>query len=627
MGHALQHRGPDDDGAWADEQAGLAFAFRRLAIIDLSPAGHQPMLSADGRLAIVYNGEIYNHKQLRAELLKLGHAFRGHSDTEVLLAAISSWGVEGAARRASGMFAFALWDRARRELALVRDRLGVKPLYVGKSDGGTWLFASELKGLEAHAAFAADLAPEAIASFFAFSYVPTPLSVYRGIEKLTPGTILTIEESGSTRRTCYWDAAAIASAGLADPLRLTDAELAEAVDAEVGRAVGLRLEADVPLGAFLSGGVDSSLVVAHMQRQSPRPVRTFCIGSTHRGYDESPYAAAVAGHLGTDHETLTCTEAEALGVVPTLPDVYDEPFADSSQIPTVLVARLARRHVTVALSGDGGDEVFGGYNRYLWVPRVAQVIRRFVRLQGLARIGLENIPVSVWDAVSHAAAAGPGPLRIALLGEKLQKLARALPVASERALYDAVVRTFVEPPLAAERPSHPRLVALQRTPLSGLDWMMAADQVTYLPDDILAKVDRASMRVGLEAREPLLDHQLLAFAWRIPAAQRLRAGALKATLRRALDRHVPRALIERPKQGFGVPVEHWLRVGLRDLAEDQLSERSLAATGVLDVRRIRRLWARHSSGAGNHQHELWAVLMFQMWWQRARARAAARAPS
>jgi asparagine synthase (glutamine-hydrolysing) len=597
MGATLAHRGPDDEGLWLDPEAGAALAFRRLAIIDRSPAGHQPMVSADGRWVVAYNGEIYNHRALRAEL---DYPFRGHADTEVLLAAVAAWGVDAAVRRLAGMFAFALWDRRERELHLGRDRLGVKPLYAGCPDGRTWLFGSELRALARHPSFERRIDRDALAAYLAFAYVPAPLAIYRGVEKLIPGTILTV--GAAPRRRSWFDLGAVARAGMAAPLTLDDDALAAALDAEVGRAVARRLEADVPLGAFLSGGIDSSLVVAHMQARASRPVRTFSIGFTDPSYDEARHARRVAAHLGTDHTELIATEADAQAVVADLGRIHDEPFADSSQLPTLLVSRLARRSVTVALSGDGGDELFAGYTRYTWIPRVAGLAAGWPRLQRAAKSAIAQVPAGVWDAVGRAAR----PLRIAQLGEKVQKLGRILPFESQRALYDAVVRIWRDVPMAgAAPPALPRLAAADLG-LDGVAWMMAADQLTYLPDDILAKVDRASMSVGLEAREPLLDHELLAFAWRIPP--RHRRG--KRILRRALHRHVPRELVERPKMGFGIPLERWLRSGLRPLAEDALASLD---ESLLDPAPIRRLWRRHLDGAANHQHELWAVIMLQLW--------------
>lgn len=621
MADTLVHRGPDDAGSWVDPSVGLALGFRRLAIIDLSPAGHQPMLSASGRLVIVFNGEVYNAPDLRTDLQAQGRAphFRGHSDTEILLAAIEAWGLAAALARSIGMFAFALWDTHTRQLSLVRDRLGVKPLYYGWA-GRTLLFGSELKALRAHPAFRAEIDRDALALLLRANCVPGPASIYRNIKKLPPGTVLTVEPAapGQGELRAYWSAHRVAEAGVADPFPGTAEEAVAALETLLRDAVRLRMVADVPLGVFLSGGVDSAAVTALMQAQSGRPVRTFSIGFAEDDFDESRYARAVARHLGTAHTELVVTPAEAQAVIPRLPTLYDEPFADSSQIPTYLVAALARRHVTVSLSGDGGDELFGGYNRYVggrrlwrafgWLPRG---VRR-----GLAG-ALRRLTPQRWDALARLL---PRGLRPRQLGDKLAKLSDVLPADGIDAFHALLASHWHDPAavvLGASRAALPQPPPSPRLPDETLH-MMYLDLVGYLPDDILVKVDRASMGVSLEAREPLLDHRLVEFAWRLPRALKIRGGQGKWPLRQVLYRHVPRALIERPKSGFALPLGDWLRGPLRAWAEALLDEGRLKREGYFQAAPIRARWAEHLAGRHNWQYHLWDVLMFQAWLDAAR---------
>lgn len=627
MADAIHHRGPDDAGAWADAETGVAFGFRRLAIVDLSAEGHQPMASASGRYEMVFNGEIYNYRAIRADLERAdpGIAFRGHSDTEVLLAAIERWGLPEAIGRTVGMFAIALWDRRERRLHLVRDRLGEKPLYYGWR-GRTFLFGSELKALRAHPAFTAEIDREAVALFLRHKYIPAPRSIYRGIAKLPPGTILTIdpERPGcAPEPVAYWSARAVAEAGVADPFPGSESEAIDALESLLRGAVGLQMVADVPLGALLSGGIDSSTVVALMQAQSARPIETFTIGFEERGYNEAEHAKAVARHLGTNHRELYVTPAEAMAVIPRLPTLYDEPFADASQIPTFLVSELARRHVTVGLSGDGGDESFGGYTRHLTGSRLWDRMRRAPRAaRALAARGITAAPPAAWDrAIDAADAVLPLRLRDRVSGDRVHKAAGVLHAADPDEMYRLLVTDWADPGSVVLGPDGAGLDAAGNhlaASLGPTERMMLLDTVTYLPDDVLVKVDRASMGVSLEVRAPLLDHRIVEFAWRLPMAMKIRGGQGKWALRQVLYRHVPRDLVERPKMGFGVPVGAWLRGPLRPWADDLLSERRLSEDGLLDPAPIRRKWAEHLSGKRDWQAQIWDVLMLQAWLREQR---------
>jgi asparagine synthase (glutamine-hydrolysing) len=625
MAATIRHRGPDGSDIWLDEEHRVAFGHARLAIIDLSPAGHQPMTSPSGRWVITYNGEIYNHAAIRAELREEGFDFdwRGHSDTETLLAAIEAWGVEAALGRAIGMFAFALWDRADKRLILARDRLGEKPLYYGWQGAGThaaFLFGSELKALARHPSFVGEVDRQALTLYMRHNYVPAPHSIYQGIAKLLPGTLLTLEQGRSEPaiRT-YWSGADVARAGVADPLRVSPDEAVDELERLLLDAVGQQMVADVPLGAFLSGGIDSSTVVALMQAQSPRPVRTFTIGFNEKDYNEAEHAKAVAAHLGTDHTELYVTPEEALSVIPQLPAIYDEPFADSSQVPTRLVSALARRHVTVSLSGDAGDELFGGYNRYILTQRMWRKIAAVPRpLRGAVAAALTSLSPGTWNSLAGAVQPIlPAIARLSVPGDKIHKGAAVLGSRSQDELYHGLVSQWRDPAsvvIGGEEP--PTLLTGDMPPLAGLgdiERMMALDMLTYLPDDILAKVDRAAMNVSLETRVPFLDHRVVEFAWRLPLECKLRDGDTKWALRQVLYRHVPREIMERPKMGFGVPVGDWLRGPLRDWAESLLSPARLAAEGFFRPAPIRKIWADHLGGQVNEQYRLWCVLMFQAW--------------
>jgi asparagine synthase (glutamine-hydrolysing) len=625
MADAVTHRGPDSAGTWVDAPAGLALGHRRLAILDLSPAGHQPMASPSGRYVVAFNGEVYNFRELRREL-EARFAFNGDSDTEVMLAAVEAWGLQGAVRRFVGMFAFALWDRAERTLHLVRDRLGVKPLYYGWA-GDALVFGSELKALRAHPGFAPEVDRGAVSLLLRHTCIPAPYTIYRAARKLLPGTVLTLRAPGDRSVPVpFWSAAPVAEDGAANPFRGTPEEAVEQLDVLLRDAVGLRMISDVPLGAFLSGGVDSSAVVALMQAQSARPVRTFSIGNPDGEYDEAGDARAVARHLGTDHTELYATADDARAVIPLLPRMFDEPFADSSQIPTYLVSALARRQVTVSLSGDGGDELFAGYNRHLWGRRVGRVVQAVpARARRVAARGLTALSPDRWNrAYRMLAPILPATLRQRIPGDKLHKVAAALTVDTPDELYLRLVSQWTDPAAVVVGGTEPPTRLAGGAPPPALtDFtlrMMFCDLVTYLPDDILTKVDRASMAVGLEARVPLLDHRVVEFASSLPLELKVRAGQTKWALRQVLYRYVPPALVERPKMGFGVPLDAWLRGPLRPWAEGLLDPDRLRREGFFRPEPVRHAWSEHVSGRRNRHHELWDVLMFQAWLQEHGAR-------
>lgn len=629
MGDAICHRGPDDRGEWVDADAGVALAHRRLSIVDLSPAGHQPMTSACGRWVIVFNGEIYNHGEIRRALEAAGQAppWRGHSDTEVLLAAVAAHGLAHALERCVGMFAFALWDCRDRTLVLARDRLGEKPLYYGRV-GQYFLFASELEALRRHPAWVADIDRDALCLLLRHNCIPAPHSIYRGIRKLLPGTYLVLRPPGADGEiVAYWRASEHALAGASAPFEGSAGEAVERVEHLIRQSLAGQMMADVPLGAFLSGGVDSSTVVALMQQMSARPVRTFSIGFEVAGYDEAPHAKAIARHLGTDHTELYVTAGDALDVVPRLATLYDEPFADSSQIPTYLVAMLARRHVTVSLSGDGGDELFAGYNRYtiaarLWpaLDRVPAAVRR-----SMARL-LTRAGPGTWNRVLEPGVRLlPRRYRIALPGDRLHKAADVVGLDSLDALYRGLVSHWPAPERVVIGGREPETLLTRPGACADIHdpirRMMLLDALTYLPDDILVKVDRASMAVSLESRVPFLDHRLVEFSMRLPLAILHRDGRSKWPLRAILDRYVPRALIDRPKMGFGVPIADWLRGPLREWAESLLAQSRLQREGYFEPAEVRAAWADHLSGRRNLQYRLWDILMFQAWLEATTAPA------
>jgi asparagine synthase (glutamine-hydrolysing) len=622
MSLSLAHRGPDDAGTWVDAEMGIALGHRRLSIIDLSPTGHQPIVSSDGRWVLAYNGELYNTDALRQVLVGKGVQLRGTSDTEVLVESFARFGVVETLRRADGMFALGVWDRSRRVLSLARDRIGEKPLYWGWQ-GTTLLFGSELKALVRHPDFRGETDRSAVASMLRYGYVPSPWSIYRGIGKLEPGTVLEVDpsEPGRERSTAFWSLREVAEAERR-PGR-SDAEIVEELDGLLRRAVRSRMAADVPLGAFLSGGIDSSTVVALMQAQSTTPVQTFTIGFNETGYDEATHAKAVAAHLGTEHTELYVTPADALAVVPKLPEMYDEPFADSSQIPTHLVSELAGRWVKVALSGDGGDELFAGYTRYLFHRRLWGKIGRLpvpARAAG-ARV-LRGVPPARWDALARAL--GPAlPARVsrARLGEKLHKGAAMLAARDPEQVYRPLLTHWSDPSSVVRGASEHRDAAVDPSRWAALsdatERMMFLDAISYLPDDILVKVDRAAMAVSLETRVPLLAPKVVEFAWGLPLSDKIRDSGGKWPLRQVLHRYVPREMVERPKMGFGVPVGEWVRGPLREWAEDLLDPSALAAAGLLEPEVVSRTWNEHKTGVRDWSYPVWNVLMLVAWQRQA----------
>lgn len=623
MADVLQHRGPDDSGVWVDERGRMAFGFRRLSILDLSEAGHQPMISSSGRFVMVFNGEVYNFPDLRRVLASHGVRFRGTSDSEVLLAAFDTWGIDETLPKLVGMFACALWDRERDELVLIRDRLGIKPLYVGATRLGV-AFASELGALMQAPGFERTLDPDAIVAYLRYLFIPAPKTPFRGVRKLPPGHMLRIPLntplSSLPESVPYWCLADVSAGGLGNdgggPVALE--RVLDEFEELLAESVRMRLVADVPVGALLSGGLDSTLIVALMQRVGSGQARTFTIGFDEPEFDESQHARAVAQHLGTIHSELRVSGADALKVVPELPRIFDEPLADPSQVPTYLVSRLARQHVTVALSGDGGDELFAGYNRYVsgvslvpWLTRTPTFARRW--LGSLVRAA----PPSIWDRLQGKIPGGKGSDRLKRAGHKAHKIGRMLGAPDAASMYRTLLSAWDEPE-ALVRGGSPGWDPIQaqlrqcpgRVPLA---LMLLTDQRFYLPDDLLQKVDRASMAVGLEARVPLLDHRVVEFSWRLPEDLKIRNRQGKWLMRRVLDRYVPTSLVDRPKTGFSVPVDAWLRGPLREWAETLLFNEAPLRDEVFEPAVVAREWNRFVSGRADNALGLWAILMFEAW--------------
>jgi asparagine synthase (glutamine-hydrolysing) len=633
MADTLRHRGPDDRGAFVDPRSGVALGHRRLSILDLSDHGAQPMKSSCGRYAIAYNGEAYNFREIRAELEAHGHAFRGHSDTEVVVESMSRWGIEETLERLNGMFALAVWDVREGTLTLARDRLGKKPVYYGWM-GRCFLFASELKALLIHPSFRREIDRDALGLLVRYSYIPAPYCIFRGLRKLEAGCLLRVSaEQGATdaEQRAYWPRRAVVDAAESDPFGGTADEATDRLDGLLRDAVARRMISDVKLGALLSGGVDSTAVVAMMQAQSDRPVRTFSIGYREQEFDEARHAAEIAKFLGTEHRELYVTPDQAMAVIPQLPTIYDEPFADTSQIPTYLVSRLTREDVTVALSGDGGDELFAGYNKY---AGSVKRWRTFARYPHWLRRGTARALGTVAATTSPRSPRDPSQL------ERWRRLGGSLALESE--LLDARCATEVFARKSSRCTGAGTIVLGAGDPLTiftdpsrwperrdPVEQMMFLDLSAYLPEDILMKVDRASMAVSLEVRCPILDHRVVEFAWRIPLSMKLRAGERKWILRRVLERYVPRSLTDRKKMGFGVPIADWLRNPLRDWAESLLDERRLRHEGFFDAAAVRALWGEHLSGWRKRHVLLWNVLMFQAWaseWLSAESRPQTPSP-
>lgn len=615
MAHQLKSRGPDSHGVWVENDTKIAFGHRRLAIVDLSEAGHQPMISASGRFVITYNGEVYNAPDLRENLLAKGYSFRGTSDTEVILAACEAYGIKEATQQLIGMFAFAIWDVKDHKLHLIRDRLGVKPLYWGFNQE-TLFFGSQVKSFSPHPLWRPEINRDILSNYFRFSYIPGPSSIYKGIQKLSPGCMVTIEAKDKINVTSYWTMGEAIQQAREQKSNRTPLEWIDELDHLLKDAVKRCMVSDVPIGAFLSGGIDSSTVVALMQNQNPQPVQTFSIGFDEVGYNEAPHAAAIARHLGTQHHELYLKSSEALEIIPTIPEWCDEPFADSSQIPTFLVSRLAQSHLKVCLSGDGGDEFFGGYNRYFQSNRIWNQLAPIpLSVRKMMATGIQLVSPNTWNFLGKLI-----PGKRPLVGDKAHKLAHLLSCSDRKAFYLNFISLWDNPESlmmdkntnSLEGLPFPWLKNETHSSKSFFDEMQYIDSLTYLPDDILSKVDYASMAVSLESRVPLLDHRVVEFSWSVPSELKFNHPEGKWILRQVLKRYVPESLTERPKMGFGIPIDQWLRRSLRPWAEELLCESALKDSG-LNPGPIRQRWDEHLSGNRNWHYSLWPILMFQAW--------------
>lgn len=616
----LRHRGPDASGTWIDSDNTVGLGHARLSILDLSQLGAQPMKSCSGRYVITYNGEIYNCYELRQELQSAGFRFRGHSDTEIMLAAFERWGIRGALPRLRGMFAFAVWDDSDKKLWLARDRIGIKPLYYTET-GTDFIFASELRAIRSGSNSPLKISQEGLSAYLRYGYIPGSLSIFSNVKKLQPGMVLVVGRHGTAHQEAYWNLDDVAQEGLQNPIPGDEADAVVELEARLRKAVREHMVADVPIGAFLSGGIDSSTVTALMQAESNRKINTFSVGFHEKAYNEADHAAAVARHLGTSHTELYVSDVDIIDVIPHIPDIYDEPFADVSQIPTYLVSQLARQSVTVALSGDGGDELFGGYNRYLFVAKFWNRLRHLpLSARKVLASALERVRPNRWDALFAAVyAVAPRFSLPSLPAQKALKVAALLKAGSIEELQQSIVSQWATPHHVLRDGTFNAPVekanALAKAG-NAVSQQMLWDMHNYLVDDILTKLDRASMHVGLEARVPLLDHSLVEFAWRIPFGQKIRNGESKWILRRVLERFVPRAIFDRPKMGFAIPIDEWLRGALRDLAEPYLNRAHIEKSGYLDPDVVCKTWEQHLSGRVNRGGALWTVLMFEIWLER-----------
>ncbi len=622
MAVTISNRGPDDSGFWHDQEKGIGFAHRRLSIIDLTTSGKQPMESYSGRYVIVFNGEVYNYKELKKDLENENIQWQGSSDTEVMLAAIDCWGLETAVRRFNGMFAFALWDKKKCILSLCRDRLGIKPLYYAKIRKGL-LFASEIKAIKAHSDYRAEININALGSYLRYNYIPAPDTIFKNTWKLKPGNMIhfscfDIKNNVIKSSECYWDIKGIAYANQKSSFKGTDKDAIDELDVLLNDSVKKRMISDVPLGAFLSGGIDSSTVVSIMQAQSTQKINTFSIGFDEDGYNEAGYAKKVASYLGTNHTELYLSQKDAIEVIPKLPNLYDEPFSDASQVPTFLVSKLAKQHVTVSLSGDGGDELFGGYNRHflistIWgkIGKINPAVRKFVAefLQRLSPVQLNELMYKFNKII-------PLNKRIDRAGDKISKFSEILHLKTPEAIYESLCSNWKNPASVLVGAESRTELGKMRTDIEFFDIShktMFWDLITYLPDDILTKVDRATMGVSLEGRVPILDHRIVEFAWRLPLEMKIRKNRGKWILRKVLDKYLPKQYTDRPKFGFGIPIDTWLRKDLRDWAENLLNRKKLDSEGFFNTDIIRTVWKEHLSEKKNQQYQLWNILMFQSW--------------